>query len=126
VTDAAILPGVEVPAPIPTIRQLRRSPPPGRNYTPFLKRGGLKGARIEFRGRSITMEGAARWPQRRAEKGTAEAIAILQQQAQSLWIRRHPSAVSDPKHNLIEWNTCSGAAKKKALMTTARRCSSTA
>ena len=48
VTDAAILLGaLEAPRPIPTTpRRKTCTPPPGRDYTKFLKRDGLKGARI--------------------------------------------------------------------------------
>ena len=49
VTDAAILLGVlESASPDPERRRRPRpcTPPPGRDYTKFLKRDGLKGARI--------------------------------------------------------------------------------
>jgi amidase len=118
VTDAAILLGVlESAKPDPHDPATSRcTPPPGRDYARFLKRGGLKGARIGIP-RAFYYDGKGLRDGLTAEqqKVMAEAIVILQQQGVIIVDPADiPSVVSqDPKHNLIEWNTCSGAGKKK-------------
>jgi amidase len=91
-------------------------PPPGRDYTRFLKRDGLKGARIGIP-RAFYYDGKEPRDGLNAEqkKVMAEAIAILQQQGAIIVDPADiPSVVSqDPKNNLREWNTCSGAIKTK-------------
>ena len=93
VTDAAILLGaLESPRPTRTIRRRPAcTPPPGRDYTQFLKADGLKGARIgiprAFYYDQATLAGRAgdgsqaRRPERAEQaKVMAEAIAVLKQQ----------------------------------------------
>jgi len=118
VTDAAILLGVlESASPDPNDPATKTcTPPPGRNYVRFLKRGGLKGARIGIP-RAFYYDGKGPRDGLTAEqkKVMAEAIAILQQQGAIIVDPADiPSVVSqDPKNNLREWNTCSGASKTK-------------
>ena len=118
VTDAAILLGVlESAKPDPNDPATKTcTPPPGRNYTRFLKRGGLKGARIGIP-RAFYYDGKGTREGLNAEqkKSMAEAIAVLQKEGAIIVDPADiPSVVSeDPKHNLLEWNTCSGAAKTK-------------
>ena len=118
VTDAAILLGVlESAKPDPNDPATTTcTPPPGHNYVRFLKRDGLKGARIGIP-RAFYYEGKGPRDGLNAEqkKVMAEAIAILQQQGAIIVDPADiPSIVSqDPKHNLQEWNTCSGAGKTK-------------
>src|SRR6266478_8769978 len=118
VTDAAILLGVlESASPDPNDPATKTcTPPPGRNYTPFLKRGGLKGARIGIpRAFYYDGKGPRDGLTTEQKKVMAEAIAILQQQGAIIVDPADiPSVVSqDPNNNLREWNTCSGAGKKK-------------
>ena len=118
VADAAILLGVlESASPDPNDPATKTcTPPPGRNYTPFLKHGGLKGARIGIpRSYYYEVKGPREGLNAEQQKVMADAIAILQQQGAVIVDPADiPSVVSqDPKHNLLEWNTCSGAGKKK-------------
>ena len=89
VTDAAILLGaLEGAAPDPNDPATTRcTPPPGRDYTPFLKADALKGARIgiprAFFYDKVTPPGATepRGGLNDAQaKAMAEAIAVLKQQ----------------------------------------------
>jgi amidase len=118
VTDAAILLGVlESASPDSNDPATKTcTPPPGRNYTPFLKRDGLKGARIGIP-RAFYYDGKGPRDSLNAEqkKAMAEAIAILQQQGAIIVDPADiPSVVSqDTKHNVTEWNSCSGAGKTK-------------
>jgi amidase len=124
VADAAILLGVlEGAAPDPNDPATRTcTPPPGRDYTKFLKAGALKGARIgiprAFYYDSITLPGEQR--ERRGlnpdqAKVMAEAIAILKAQgAEIVDPTEIPSFVSkDPKNNFPLWSYCSGANQAK-------------
>jgi len=120
VSDVAIMFGaLESPSPDPNDPATKTCmPPPGRNYTRFLKADGLKGARIgiprafyydratppgeqELRG-GLTPEQA---------KVMDEAIDILKHQGAIVIDPADiPSVVDkDPKNNLLVWNTCSGA-----------------
>jgi amidase len=118
VTDAAILLGVlESASPDPNDPATKTcTPPPGRSYARFLKPGGLRGARIGIP-RAFYYEGKGPREGLNVEqkKVMAEAIAVLQKQGAIIVDPADiPSVVSqDPKHNLIEWNTCSGAGKTK-------------
>ena len=118
VTDAAILLGaLESASPDPNDPATKTcTPPPGRNYAVFLKHGGLKGARIGIP-RAFYYDGKGPREGLNAEqkKVMAEAIAILQKQGAIIVDPADiPSVVSqNPKHNLLEWNTCSGAGKAK-------------
>jgi amidase len=124
VADAAILLGVlEGAAPDPNDPATRTcTPPPGRDYTKFLKAGALKGARIgiprAFYYESITLPGEGR--ERRGlnaeqAKVMAEAIAILKAQgAEIVDPSEIPSFVDkDPKNNFLSWPYCSGANQAK-------------
>src|SRR5260370_11096722 len=89
VTDVAIMIGVlESPSPDPNDPATRTcTPPPGRDYTKFLKADGLKGARIgiprAFYYDAVTLYGEER-PRGGLNPDQAkvmmDAIAILQQQ----------------------------------------------
>ena len=118
VTDAAILLGVlESASPDPNDPATKTcTPPPGRNYVRVLKRGGLKGARIGIpRAFYYDGKGPRDGLNEEQKKAMSEAIAILQQQGAIIVDPADiPSVVSqDPKNNLREWNTCSGASKTK-------------
>jgi amidase len=120
VADAAIMMGVlESASPDPHDPATKTcTPPPGRDYTKFLKADALKGARIgiprAFYYDSITLPGEER-PRRglNAEqaKVMAEAIAVLKAQgAEVVDPADIPSFVDkDPKNNFPLWGYCSGA-----------------
>jgi amidase len=120
VTDAAILLGaLEGASPDPNDPATSTcTPPPGRDYTRFLKADALRGARIgiprafyydkttppgvtEARG-GLTPEQA---------KVMAEAIDVLKQQGAVIVDPADiPSVVDqDESRNLLKWNVCSGA-----------------
>jgi amidase len=135
VADVAIMFGaMESPAPDPNDPATSRcAPPPNRDYTPFLKADGLKGARIgiprAFYYDRFDPPGA---PPQRAGRGgggrggsglnvdqakvMAEAIAILKQQGAVIVDPADiPSIVTkDPDHNLLRWNSCAGGDPKSA------------
>ena len=114
VTDAAVLLGaLESAAADPNDLATKTcTPPPGRDYTRFLKPGGLKGARIGIP-RAFYYDALPR-PDGKGQrdglnddqkKVMAEAIAILKQQGAIIVDPADiPSIVS-----LLEWNSCSGA-----------------
>jgi amidase len=130
VTDAAILLGVlEGAAPDPNDAATKKcTPPPGRDYTPFLRADGLKGMRIGIP-RAYFYE-AAPPPSRGAAAPTGgrrgggfggglspeqkrvmtEAIEILKQQgAEIIDPADIPSVVAtDPDKNFLLWGQCSG------------------
>ena len=125
VTDAAILLGVlESPAPDPNDPATRTCPlPPNRDYTPFLKRHGLKGARIgiprAFYYDRYTPPGEA------APRGglTAEQSRVMTDAIEVL--RREGAVIVDPAdipsvihpepaQNHVAWGLCSGAPGAKA------------
>jgi amidase len=124
VADAAILLGVlEGAAPDANDPATRAcTPPPGHDYTKFLKAKALKGARIgiprAFYYESITLPGEER-PRRglNPEQAAvmAEAIAILKAQgAEVVDPAEIPSFVEkDPKNNFPLWGYCSGANQAK-------------
>jgi amidase len=119
VTDAAIMLGVlESAAADPHDPATTTCmPPPGRDYTRFLRREGLKGARIgiprAFYFDRITPPGEKE-PRGGLNDGQKkamdEAIAILKQQGAIVVDPADiPSIVDkDPKHNFLLFNTCSG------------------
>jgi len=124
VTDAAILFGaLEGPGPDPNDPATQKcAPPPGRDYTRFLKTNGLKGARIGIP-RAFYYE-AATPPGDKEPRGglhadqknvMAEAIAILKQRGAIVVDPADiPSVVSkDTLNNLLKWNTCSGLENAK-------------
>ena len=112
VTDAAILLGVlENKSPDPNDAATNRCvPPPNRDYTRFLKRDGLKGARIGIPRASfydgLTAERA---------KAMAEAVDVLKQQGAVMVDPADiPSVVDpDPQKNFDRWNICSGLGNAK-------------
>jgi amidase len=124
VTDAAILLGaLEGAAPDPHDPATKKcAPPPGRDYTRFLKSDGLKGARIgiprAFYYDAVTppgekeLRGGLNADQK---KLMDEAIAILKWHgAVVVDPADMPSVVSeDSQNNVLKWNTCSGLANAK-------------
>ena len=123
VTDAAIMMGaLESPAPDPQDPATRTcTPPPGRDYTKFLQRDALKGARIgvprAFYYSPITL--ASEKPRGglnpEQTKVMSEAIEILKQQGA---IVTDPADVpsfadKDPTNNFAAWDFCSGAEHAK-------------
>jgi amidase len=124
VSDVAIMFGVlENAAPDPNDPATQKcTPPPGRDYTRFLNRDGLKGARIGIP-RSFyydrvpvpgeeTPRGGLNDAQR---KSMDEAIVVLKQQGAIIVDPANiPSIVDkDPKNNFLSWGTCSGANNAK-------------
>jgi amidase len=133
VTDAAILLGaLESPAADPNDPATRNcTPPPGRDYTRFLKAGGLKGARIgiprayfyehidlpggrqplSFSGGPAPRDGLT--PEQ--ARVMTEAIEILKQQGAVIVDPADiPSIVTqDPAQNFALWGQCSGVNNAK-------------
>ena len=119
VTDAAILFGLlEGAAPDPNDPATSTcAPPPGRDYTRFLDRNALKGARIGVpraffyetvtSGSSLTPRGGLTTEQK---KVMAEAIAELKAQGATVVDPADiPSIVDwDPARNFLDWPVCSG------------------
>jgi amidase len=136
VADVAIMFGaMESVSPDPNDPATRLCPPaPGRDYTKFLKKDGLKGARIGIPRASFydaftppgppPPDAAGRGGRGGAgggggggglnpdqKKAMEEAIAVLKAQGAIVVDPANiPSVVDqDPKNNLLRWNTCSGA-----------------
>jgi amidase len=120
VTDAAIMLGaLESAAPDPNDAATSRcTPPPGRDYTTFLRADALKGARIgiprAFYYDKVTAAGSTepRGGLNPAQaKAMDDAIAVLKQQGAILIDPADiPSVVdADPSKNIVGWNFCSGA-----------------
>jgi amidase len=124
VTDAAILLGaLESAAPDPNDPATKACPPPpGRDYTRFLRRGGLKGARIGIpRGffyDKMTIPGEKE-PDGGLSEGQAklmaEAVAVLKREGAIVVDPADlPSIVStDAKSSLLLWPPCSGLENAK-------------
>jgi amidase len=124
VTDAAIMLGVlEGTAPDPNDAATNRcAAPPGHDYTRFLKRDALKGARIgvprAFYYDAVTPPGEER-PRGGLNpdqaKVMAEALEILKQQGAIIVDPADfPSVIAaDPRNNLVLWNQCSGSGNGK-------------
>ncbi len=118
VTDAAILFGVlESGSPDPNDPATKAcQPPPNRDYTPFLKREGLKGARIGIPRANyydkITLPGEKepRGGLNEAQaKSMADAIEVLKREGATVVDADIPSVVDqDPKSNFLLWGTCAG------------------
>ncbi|PYS41199.1 MAG: amidase [Acidobacteria bacterium] len=112
VTDAAILLGVlESQSPDPNDPATSRcTPPPNRDYTRFLKRNGLKGARIGIP-RASFYESLS--PERAT--AMADAIDVLKREgAVVIDPANVPSTIEpDVQQNFDRWNICSGAGNSK-------------
>lgn len=124
VTDAAIMLGaLESPAPDPQDPATKTcTPPPGRDYTKFLKSDALKGARIgiprAFFYEKFTPPGPSRNPGGRGPRGLDEeqaramtdAIEILKQQGAIIVDPADiPSILTeDQDKNFLLWGQCSG------------------
>ena len=124
VTDAAILLGVmEGQRPDENDPASGRcEPPPANDYTPFLKRNGLSGARIgvprPFYYEKVTppgTQGSRGGLDPHQAKVMMEALAVLRQQGAIIVDPTPiPSIVHpDPKHNFLLWPICSGVAHAK-------------
>ena len=124
VADAAIMLGVlESPSPDPNDAATRTcTPPPNRDYTPFLKADGLKGKRIgiprAFYYDAVTLPGESQARggiNAEQAKAMAEAISILKQQGAIVVEPADvPSFVDkDPKMNFPLWDYCSGGDQAK-------------
>lgn len=119
VTDAAILLGaLEGAAADPNDPATTAcAPPPGRDYTVFLKRDGLKGARIGIP-RAFFYEGATAPGADRPRGGLnpdqtramADAIEVLKQQGAVIVDPADIPSVTDkdPTRNFLLWGMCSG------------------
>ena len=118
VADAALLLGaLEGAAPDPGDAATRTcQAPPNRDYTPFLRRDGLKGARIgiphAFYYDRITVPGTTepRGGLTDAQRTVMdEAIAVLKAQGATVVDAEIPSVTAaDPSNNLLLFPTCSG------------------
>jgi len=140
VADVAIMLGVlESASPDPNDPATRKcTPPPGRDYTKFLNRGGLKGARIGIprafyydritppddgrsrsaaqAGRGAPAEGRGAASEGRGgladdqKQAMAQAIAVLQKEGAIIVDPADiPSVVDkDPKNNFLLFGQCSG------------------
>jgi amidase len=124
VTDAAILMGaLESPSPDRNDPATRTcTPPPGRDYTRFLRADALKGARIgvprAFYVDRVTFPGdqnprGGLNPEQ--AKAIADAIEVLKQQGATVVDPADiPSFVEkDPQKNFVLWDFCSGADQAK-------------
>jgi amidase len=120
VTDAAILLGaMEGAAADPNDPATKKcTPPPGRDYTRFLRANSLKGARIgiprAFFYDALSTPGA-KSPRgglnEHQRKVMDEALAVLKQHGAVIVDPADiPTVVSqDPQNNVLQWNTCAGA-----------------
>jgi amidase len=118
VADAALLLGVlEGAAPDPNDPATRTcQPPPNRDYAAFLRRDGLKGARIgvprAFYYDRITVPGTTepRGGLNDAQRKVMdEAVAVLRSQGATVVEAEIPSiTASDPSNNLLLFPTCAG------------------
>ncbi len=120
VTDAAIMLGVlESATPDPNDPATKAcTPPPNRDYTPFLKRDALRGARIgiprAFYYDETKVPGRER-PAGGLNKEQAavmdEAIAVLKAEGAIIVDPADiPSVLdTDPSKNIVTWGLCSGA-----------------
>jgi amidase len=119
VTDAAIMFGVlESAAPDPNDPATTTcTPPPGRDYTRFLDRNALKGARIGVpraffydevvSGSSLVPRGGLTVPQQNVMR---DAIAELARQGATVVDPADIPSITDwdPARNFLEWPVCSG------------------
>lgn len=125
VTDAAIMLGaLESASPDPNDPATTTcQPPPGRDYSRFLRTDGLKGARIGIP-RAFYYDKATPPDGKNSPRGglnpdqakvMADAIDVLKQQGAIIVDPADiPSILTpDPDHNLLLWNICSGANESK-------------
>jgi amidase len=124
VTDAAILLGaLEGAAPDPHDAATKAcTPPPGRDYTKFLDKGALRGARIGvprafFYDRAMppvvtSPRGGLDEPR---AKAMAEALGILKEAGAVIVDPADVPSIVDPdkSQNFLGWSTCSGANNAK-------------
>ncbi|MBL0169836.1 MAG: amidase [Gemmatimonadaceae bacterium] len=124
VEDAAIMLGaLESAAPDPQDAATKTcAPPANRDYRPFLKRDGLKGARIgvprAFFFDPFTVPGTSAPRGGISAAQTAvinEAIAVLRKEGATIVDPANiPSVVTaDTTRNFLFWNTCSGVDNRK-------------
>ena len=120
VTDAAILLGVlEGAVPDPNDAATKTcAPPPGRDYTRFLRREGLKGARIGIPRAFFYSEVKAPGRDRPAGGLGREQLAAMEEAIAALKAEGAvivdpadiPSVLEDdPANNFLSWGMCSGA-----------------
>ncbi|HEX7122957.1 MAG TPA: amidase family protein, partial [Gemmatimonadaceae bacterium] len=119
VADAAIMLGA-LESPQPDVHDpagRRCTPPPNRDYTPFLDRDGLRGARIgiprAFFYERVTPPGGGnpRGGLTDAQRNAMDqVIAILRQQGAVIVDPADIPSVVDPNpaNNFLNWNVCSG------------------
>ena len=124
VSDGAILLGVlEGTKPDPNDPATTKCvPPPGHDYTRFLKADGLKGARVGIP-RAFYYDAVTPPGEKELRGGLnadqqnvmSEAITVLKKQgAVVVDPAEIPSVVStDPQNNLLNWNACSGQENAK-------------
>jgi len=124
VTDAAILLGVlEGAAADPNDAATKAcAPPPGRDYTKFLRRAGLKGARIGIPRAFFYAETKAPGRDRPAGGLTREQLSLMEEAIAALKAEGAvivdpadiPSVLeSDPAKSFLAWSTCSGVDNAK-------------
>ena len=137
VADVAIMFGaMESASPDPNDAATRLcTPAPGRDYTAFLKKDGLKGARIGIPRASFydaftppgppPADAAGRGGRgggggggglnAEQKKAMDDVIAVLKAQGAIIVDPANPPSVvdQDPKNNLLRWNGCSGANNAK-------------
>jgi len=124
VTDAAILLGVlEGAAPDPDDAATKAcAPPPRRDYTTFLRREGLKGARIGIPRAFFYAETKAPGRDRPAGGINREQLAVMEEAIAALKAEGAvivdpadiPSVLeSDPAKSFLAWSTCSGVDNAK-------------
>jgi amidase len=133
VSDIAIMFGaMESASPDPHDPATRTcAPPPGRDYTPFLKREGLKGARIgiprAYYYDALSVPGEPPAESSRAGGGGGNGLNAAQKTAMDevIAILKHQGAVivdpadipsvidADPNSNFNRWGQCSGVTNQK-------------
>ncbi|MBP7569952.1 MAG: amidase [Acidobacteria bacterium] len=124
ITDAAILLGVlEGAAPDPNDAATKAcAAPPGRDYTRFLRREGLKGARIGIPRAFFYTEVKAPGRERPAGGLSREQLAVMEEAIATLKSEGAvivdpadiPSVLeTDPAKNFLAWGMCSGAGSGK-------------
>jgi amidase len=124
VTDAAIMLGaLESAAPDPNDPATKScTPPPGRDYTPFLRREGLRGVRIGIPRAFFYAETRVPGRERPAGGLNKEQAAVMEEAIAALKAEGAvivdpadiPSVVDqDVAKNFVAWGTCSGTDNAK-------------